>query len=133
MNKGHEGGQKKIMKEILGIAVKFILSVLAVVYFISKTGVMYGIICGGICYGLLSYIQWAVEKWRGLGKGIGLLVLYVLGAVALLSIFTIALNSILPNGIGAKIAAFLIIVMCMGFMVRDIKVIIQFLKKSRKN
>ena len=119
--------------KILGIIVKILLSVLIGAYMITDGGVIYAVVWGGIFYGMLSYIQWAVEKWRGSGKGIGTLVLYVLGAVAILSIFAIAMNSILPNGTGAKIAACLIIVMCMGFMVRDIKVIIQFIKKSRKN
>lgn len=119
--------------KILGIVVKVILSIMISIYMLSDVSVIYAVVWGGIFYGMLSYIQWAVEKWRGSGKGIGSLVLYVLGAVVLLSLFTIAMNSILPNGIGGKIAAFLVIVMCIGFCVKDIKIIIQFFKKDKGN
>lgn len=116
-----------MMKEILGMAVKFVLSILAGAYFISNTGVMYGIVCGGICYGLLSYIQWFISKS---GKTIGSLLLSILAAIVVLSLFTLGMNTILPDGIGAQIAAFLVIIMCIGFLIKDVKTIIQLLKKN---
>ncbi len=121
------------MKKVLGIIVKLILSILAGIYIFLNADILNAIIYGGICYGLLSYIQWIVSKREGSRISIKSLILSVLGAVVLLSLFTIAMNSILPNGIGGKIAAFLVIVMCIGFCVKDIKIIIQFFKKDKGN
>lgn len=132
------GGQNM---KLLGMAGKAVLSLIAAIYFFSD-GFLMAAAMFFIIYGLLSYYVWYFKKkgfsfsvWvgeKGLLMTLLSLALTLFAPIIILSIATLALNSFLPRGIGTTIGGLAIIILCFGFLARDVVTIIQHFNPSFK-
>lgn len=126
--------------KLLGMAVKAVLSLVAAIYFLTSSGILYALVMFGIIYGLISYYVWYFKKtgfsfsvWigeKGLMMTLLSLSLKILAPLIILSIITVACNSIFPNGIGATIGGAIAVIICLGFVVLDVLTIINHFNPS---
>lgn len=122
------------------MAVKAILSIVAGAYFFISDGILGALFMSGIVYGLISFYIWyfkmtgfSFSVWWG-NKGCMLtlisLALKIIAPIIILDVIIFICKTIFPPKIGMTIGGLIITIICLVFLISDIREIIKYFRKK---